>query len=104
VKRTRPTGRGLTLLGVACVTYVAARIVGTWELYFLAFSFVAAVGVCWVLVAVTVRRLEVVRTVSPEQPVAGDDLQLSFRVSNGSRLPGVQVTLAGAAKPAKLTR
>ena len=97
MRSTRPTARGLALLAVACVTYVAARIVGTWELYFLAFSFVAAVGVCWVLVAVTVRHLEVVRTVTPEQPVAGDDLLLSFRVQNGSRLPGLQVTLAGAA-------
>ena len=93
MRTPRPTARGLALLGVAFVTYVAARIVGTWELYFLAFAFLAAVGVCWVLVAATIRHLEVVRTISPEQPVAGDPLVLSFRVKNGSRLPGLQVTL-----------
>ena len=53
---------GTALVAVAVATYVAARIVGTWELYFLAFAFLAAVGVCWVLVLATVRRLEVVRT------------------------------------------
>ena len=31
---TRPTARGAGLLAVAVVTYLAARIVGTWELYF----------------------------------------------------------------------
>lgn len=93
MRRARPTARGLALIAVAFACYLAARVVGTWELYFLAFAFLAAVGVCWVLVAATVRRLEVSRTVSPQQPVAGDPLVLSFGVRNGSRLPGLQVTL-----------
>ena len=43
----RPTARGTALLAVAVGAYLAARIVGTWELYFLAFAFLAAVGVAW---------------------------------------------------------
>jgi uncharacterized protein (DUF58 family) len=93
---TRPTPRGAALLVVAVATYVAARIVGTWELYLLAFAFLAAVGVSWVLVLATGRHLQVVRTVTPRQPVAGDPLLLSFRVRNGSLLPGLQVTLVHA--------
>jgi len=93
---TRPTARGTALLAVAVATYMAARIVGTWELYLLAFAFLAAVGVSWVLVLATGRHLQVVRTVTPRQPVAGDPLLLSFRVRNGSLLPGLQVTLVDA--------
>ena len=93
---TRPTARGAGLLAVAVVTYLAARIVGTWELYFLAFAFLAAVGVCWALVLATSRHLQISRTVTPGQPVAGDPLVLSFRVQNASLLPGLQVTLVDA--------
>jgi uncharacterized protein (DUF58 family) len=96
VRTARPTARGLALLAVALITYVTARVVGTWELYFLAFAFLAAVGLCWVLVVLSVRRLQVIRTVTPQQPAAGDPLTLSFRVKNGSRLPGLQVTLVDA--------
>ena len=92
----RPTARGTALLAVAVVTYLAARIVGTWELYFLAFALLAAVGLCWALVLATARNLEVVRSVTPGQPVAGDPLVLSFRVKNRSLLPGLQVTLVDA--------
>ncbi len=38
---TRPTSRGLALLAVAAATYLAARIVGTWELYLVAVAFLA---------------------------------------------------------------
>ena len=94
---TRPTARGLSLLVVAVATYLAARILGTWELYLLSFAFVAALFVSWVLVVTSGRRLEVVRTLTPERPVAGDPLLLSFRVRNGSLLPGLQVRLPHAA-------
>jgi uncharacterized protein (DUF58 family) len=93
---TRPTARGVGLLAVAVGTYLAARVVGTWELYFLAFAFVAAVGVCWALVLTTARRLQVERSATPAQPVAGDPLTLRFRVKNGSVFPGLQVTLVDA--------
>ena len=46
----RPTGRGYALLALAAVTYLAARLVGTWELYLLAFAFFAVVLLSWLLV------------------------------------------------------
>jgi len=94
---TRPTARGLSLLVVAIATYLAARILGTWELYLLSFAFVAALFVSWVLVLGGGRKLSVVRTLTPEQPVAGDSLLVSFRLKSGSLLPGLQVRLPHAA-------
>lgn len=94
---TRPSPRGVALLGVAVVTYLGARTVGTWELYLVAFAFVAAVAVAWFTVWAAARRLDVERVVTPAQPVAGDPLEVAFRVRNSSWLPGLQVTLTGAA-------
>ena len=93
---TRPTVRGTALLAVGAATYAAARLIGTWELYLLAFALLAAVLVTWVQVRAIGGRLQVTRGVTPRQPVAGDPLQLSFRVKSGSRVPGQQVTLAHA--------
>lgn len=93
---TRPTARGGAVLGVAAATYVAARIVGTWGLYLLAFALLGAVIVTWAQVRAIGRRLEVSRTVTPRQPVAGDPLLLSFCVKSGSLVPGQQVTLLHA--------
>lgn len=93
---TRPSSRGVALLAVAVATYVGARMVGTWELYLVALAFVAATVVSWVMVSIIGRQLVVERSVKPAQPVAGDPLQVSFRVRNGSRLPGLQVTLTNA--------
>ena len=45
------------LLLVAAGTYVAARLLGTWELYLLAFAFLAVLLVSWLLVVLTARRL-----------------------------------------------
>jgi uncharacterized protein (DUF58 family) len=81
---------------VALATYVAARVLGTWELYLLAVAFFAAVVVAWLLVARAGRRLAAARTLSPGQPTSGDELAVSFRVSNGSQLPGLLVTLPDA--------
>ena len=53
----------------------------------------AAVLVAWGLVAVTARRLEGERTVTPTRPVAGDPLSTGLRVASGSILPGVQLTV-----------
>jgi uncharacterized protein (DUF58 family) len=94
---TRPTTRGLALLALAAATYAAARVLGTWELYFIALAFTGLSAVAWVLVAAGSRRLVAERTVTPEQPVAGDHLRLTFRVRSGRRLPGLAVTLEGAA-------
>jgi len=94
---TRPTARGVALLAIAGGTYLAARIVGTWELYLLSFAFLAATLVSWLLVLATGRKLQVARSVKPERPTAGDPLVLSFRVESDSLLPGLQATLLHAA-------
>jgi uncharacterized protein (DUF58 family) len=81
---------------VAVATYVAARVLGTWELYLVGLAFAAMTALAWVLVLAGSRRLQVDRSVAPERPVAGDPLTFSFRVRSGWRLPGLQVTLADA--------
>ena len=94
---TRPTTSVAGLLVVALASYLAARILGTWELYLLSFAFVAALLVSLALVVLAGRRLTAVRSLSPERPVAGEPLQVSLRVRNGSLVPGLQVTLPHAA-------
>lgn len=81
---------------MAAATYLAARIVGTWELYLVSVTFVVTLIVTWLLVATTGRKLTVARSVRPAQPTAGDSLVVSFHVTNGSQLPGLQVTLPNA--------
>ena len=82
---------------MAAGTYLAARLLGTWELYLLAFAFLAAVLVSWLLVLTTGRRLSATRTLDPSQPTAGEPLTVWFRLRNDSQLPGLQVTLPNAA-------
>ena len=89
----RPTGRGYALLALAVGTYLAGRVVGTWELYLLAFAFLATVVVSWLLVAATGWRIRVSRTLTPERPVAGDEPEYTLLVKNASFLPGPQLTL-----------
>ena len=93
---TRPTPRGAALLGVALVTYVAARVFGTWELYLVALAFAGMTAVAWVLVTAASRGLTVDRRVTPAHPVAGDPLRLEFSVDAAWRLPGLHVVLADA--------
>ncbi|HUK77505.1 MAG TPA: DUF58 domain-containing protein [Thermoleophilia bacterium] len=81
---------------MAGATYLAARLLGTWELYLLAFAFLAAVLVSWLLVLATGRRLSVTRTLDPSQPTAGERLTVWFSLRNESQLPGLQVTLPDA--------
>lgn len=50
----------------------------------------------WLLVAVTSRKLTATRTLSPNEPTSGDDLVITFRVTNDSQIPGLQVTLPNA--------
>ena len=83
-------------MAVAAATYLAARIVGTWELYLLSVGFLAILLVSWLLVLATGRKLTATRTARPDQPRAGDDLVVTFRVANGSQMPGLQVTLPDA--------
>ena len=93
---TRPTPRGVALLGVALVTYIAARVFGTWELYLVALAFAGMTAVAWVLVTAASRGLTVDRRVTPAHPVAGDPLRLAFSVDSAWRLPGLHVVLADA--------
>ena len=81
---------------MAVATYLAARLLGTWELYLLAFAFLAAVLVSWLLVLGTGRKLSATRSLQPTQPTAGDPLTVWFRLRNDSQLPGLQVTLPDA--------
>jgi uncharacterized protein (DUF58 family) len=89
----RPTGRGLGVLGLAVGTYLAGRVVGTWELYLLAFALAAIVLVSWLLVTLTGRQIQVARSLDPERPIAGDEPEYEVIVSNTSLLPGPQLTL-----------
>jgi uncharacterized protein (DUF58 family) len=92
----RLTARGYTLLGIGAGTYVAARVLGTWELYFLSVSFLVAPLLCWLFVLLAARKLSATRTLKPSQPLAGDDLTLRLRVASTSLLPGLQVTFEDA--------
>lgn len=89
----RPTSRGYALLALAVATYLAGRIVGTWELYLIAFAFLAILLLSWGLVALTSRRIRVTRVLLPEQPVAGDEPEFSLIIKNASLIPGPQLTL-----------
>ncbi len=89
----RPTGRGLGVLGLAAGTYLAGRVIGTWELYLFGFAFLAIVVICWLLVTLTGRRIRVTRALTPERPVAGDEPDYTVSIKNGSLLPGPQLRL-----------
>jgi uncharacterized protein (DUF58 family) len=93
---TRPTRRGVTLLGVALVTYLTARMLGTWELYLVALAFVGMTGVAWVLVQTGSQDLSVDRRPNPDEPVAGDPLEFSFTVGSRRRLPGLHIFIVDA--------
>ncbi len=90
----RPTGRGLGVLGLAAGTYLAARVIGTWELYPFRFRLPGRVrssrGCWWPL---TGRRIRVTRSLVPERPVAGDEPEYTLTIKNASFLPGPQLTL-----------
>ncbi len=89
----RPTGRGFGILGLAVGTYLAGRVIGTWELYLLAFAFAALFVLSWLLVALAGRRIRVTREIVPERPVAGDEPDYSLTVKNDSLVPGPQLRI-----------
>ncbi|HTX68424.1 MAG TPA: DUF58 domain-containing protein [Thermoleophilia bacterium] len=93
---TRLTRRGVALLGVALLTYLAARVLGTWELYLMALAFGGMTVVAWVLVQAGSRHLEVDRRADPAEPVAGDPLEFRFGVESRWRLPGLHIELTEA--------
>ncbi len=87
---------------MAAATYLAARVVGTWELYLFAFAFAAVPVVSWVLVALSGRRIRVTRALKPHRPLAGDEPELRMVIENRAWLPGPLLTvhspLAGLAE------
>ncbi len=89
----RLTARGFGVLALVIGTYLSARVLGTWELYLMCFAFLAALVVSWLLVLGSGRRLSVLRTVSPERPMAGEEPEFRFQVKNASIFPGPQLTL-----------
>ncbi len=93
---THPTHRGTALLAVAFATYIAARVLGTWELYLIALTFAAMTVVAWALVLAGSRRLAVERQAAPSEPLAGDPLEFAFTVTTGWRLRGLRVVIEGA--------
>ena len=93
---THPTRRGTALLAIALATYIAARVLGTWELYLIALTFAAMTVVAWALVLAGSRRLVVERQVTPSEPLAGDPLEFAFTVTTGWRLRGLRVVVEEA--------
>ena len=89
----RPTGRGVGVLGLATGTYLAGRIVGTWELYFIAFAFLVAFLISWSMVMFAGKGIRVTRSLVPERPVAGDEPDYTVAIKNASFLPSPQMTL-----------
>jgi uncharacterized protein (DUF58 family) len=92
-----PTSRGGALLCFVAALYVAARLLGTWELYLLAVAFLWVLLLCWLMVLAAARGLEADRSLTPAHPVAGDRVVFAVRVRNRSWSPGVQVTVEHAA-------
>jgi uncharacterized protein (DUF58 family) len=89
-----PTRRGLALLAAGGAAYLAARVLGTWELYLLAVCLGAAPLIAWLLVALTARRLRGRREIGPKQPIAGDPVKVAIHLKNRSVLPGPQLLVS----------
>lgn len=89
----RPTTRGFSLLGLSAGSYVAARALGAWELYFFAFSFAAVVIFVWLWAFLQRNRVSAYANISPEAHLAGEEPQLDFFLENRSIFPGPRFTL-----------
>ena len=99
---TRPTARGVALLAVAAATYVAARVLGTWELYLVALAFAAMTARrlgAWSLAGVAPAAGRPARHARAARSPA---TRCSSRSACGAarRVPGLQVTLHGRHRPA----
>lgn len=86
-----PTARGLGVLALATMAYLAGRVVGTYELYVVALFLAVLVVLSGLMVLLTGRRLSVNRTVYPAAPVAGDEASLTLGLQNSSFLPTAAV-------------
>jgi len=92
-----PTRRGVALLAAGLAAYLAARMLGTWELYLLAVCLCVAPLLAWLLLTLTAHGLEGERAIAPDEPIAGDPIEVSVRVRNRSWLPGPQLGVSGLA-------
>ncbi|MHB8867946.1 MAG: DUF58 domain-containing protein [Thermoleophilia bacterium] len=87
------TRRGFGLLVLAVGTYAAGRVLGTRELYLLAFAMLAFMGLAQIVVAVTGAGLRVERRVIPSPPSAGEPTTIEVNVENTSKAPSVPVVI-----------
>jgi uncharacterized protein (DUF58 family) len=81
------TLRGVGLLVVAIGAYIGGRLVGTYELYLVAFSLAALVVLALAYVLTSSRRLTVRRILDPPTLFSGDEASLSLELTNPSFLP-----------------
>lgn len=81
------TPRGWGLLTLAVGTYAAGRVLGTRELYLLAFALLALIGITQVTVSITGARLRVRRLVIPAPPSAGEPATIEVKVENTAPAP-----------------
>ena len=89
-----PTPRGLGLLLIAFGSYVAARLVGTWELYLTSLALVALVAIPALALLPMGRRLELSWSFYPHRPEAGSTPELELTLHNRSWLPSPGLRLA----------
>ncbi len=82
-----PTLRGIGLLVVAVGAYLGGRLVGTYELYLVAFCLAALEVLALVYVLTSSRRLTIRRTLDPPTLFSGDEATLALELANPSVLP-----------------
>lgn len=87
------TRRGLGLLLLAAGTYAAGRVLGTRELYLLAFALMALVVIAQIMVSVTGAGLRVQREVIPSPPSAGEPTTIQVTVENAALAPSTPVVI-----------
>lgn len=87
------TRRGLGLVVLAAGTYAAGRLLGTRELYLVAFALVALLSIAQIMVSVTGAGLRVRREVIPSPPSAGETAALRVEVDNVVLAPSTPVAI-----------
>lgn len=81
------TRRGFGILLLAAGAYVAARLLGTYELYLIAAAFAALVLLAQILVTVTGAGLEASRDIVPSTPSATQPVSMTATVHNRTIAP-----------------
>jgi uncharacterized protein (DUF58 family) len=94
------TRRGLSVLVVALSAYLLGRVVGTYEFYVAALAFAALAAVSWIVTLVSGARLRVRLGVQPDNPIAGDPMEIDVEIENRSFLPTSALTVSAVLAPA----